>query len=131
MNIVANLMKRRRYDKDLFCLRFFTNMYNHSMNKHFLFVKGVGLMEKIFIEGGHKLKGQVQISGAKNSAVALVPAAILADSDVIIDGMPNISDVFTLGKIIESLGGKIAYESENESNQTIHIDPQQMALKQL
>src|SRR5690625_3377126 len=88
-------------------------------------------MEKILIEGGRKLNGQVQISGAKNSAVALVPAAILANSDVIIDGMPNISDVFTLGKIIESIGGNIAYESKNTSNQTIHIDPSQMALKPL
>lgn len=88
-------------------------------------------MEKILIEGGRKLNGQVQISGAKNSAVALVPAAILADSDVIIDGMPNISDVLTLGKIIESIGGKVAYEQENTSNQTIHIDPRQMTLKPL
>src|SRR5690625_5166794 len=88
-------------------------------------------MEKILIEGGRKLNGQVQISGAKNSAVALVPAAILADSDVIIDGMPDISDVFTLGKIIESIGGKVAYEREDASNQTIHISPQQMTSKPL
>src|SRR5690625_191789 len=88
-------------------------------------------MEKILIEGGRELNGQVQISGAKNSAVALVPAAILADSDVIIDGMPDISDVFTLGKIIESIGGKVAYEREDASNQTIHISPQQMTSKPL
>jgi len=88
-------------------------------------------MEKILIEGGRKLNGKVQISGAKNSAVALVPAAILADSDVIIDGMPDISDVFILGKIIESIGGNVTLESENEFNQTIHIDPKNMTTKPL
>jgi len=48
-------------------------------------------MEKLLIEGGHSLKGTVQISGAKNSAVALIPAAILADSTVTIDNLPDIS----------------------------------------
>lgn len=50
-------------------------------------------MEKIMIEGGHLLEGKVRINGAKNSAVALIPAAILADSTVTLDGLPNISDV--------------------------------------
>lgn len=45
-------------------------------------------MHKLLIEGGHTLEGSVQISGAKNSAVALIPAAILADSPVVIDNLP-------------------------------------------
>mgnify|MGYP000924976302 CR=1 FL=1 len=50
-------------------------------------------MTKIKIEGGHKLTGEIQVSGAKNSAVALIPAAILCDEEVKITNVPNISDV--------------------------------------
>src|SRR5690625_875600 len=78
-------------------------------------------MRKMLIEGGHKLKGKVRINGAKNSAVALVPAAILADSNVTIEGLPDISDVYTLGDLIEEIGGSVAW---NQS--TVHIDPSNM-----
>ena len=50
-------------------------------------------MTKMKIEGGHKLTGEIQVSGAKNSAVALIPAAILCDEEVKITNVPNISDV--------------------------------------
>ena len=53
-------------------------------------------MSKIKIEGGHKLTGKIEISGAKNSAVALVPAAILCDEEVTISNVPNISDIDSL-----------------------------------
>mgnify|MGYP003352316116 CR=1 FL=1 len=46
-------------------------------------------MKKIIINGGRKLQGEVTISGAKNSAVALIPAAILADSPVVLEGVPG------------------------------------------
>ena len=49
-------------------------------------------MPKIKIEGGHKLTGTIEISGAKNSAVALIPAAILCDETVTISNVPNITD---------------------------------------
>ncbi|WP_163969482.1 UDP-N-acetylglucosamine 1-carboxyvinyltransferase [Oceanobacillus halotolerans] len=78
-------------------------------------------MEKMLIEGGHTLNGKVRISGAKNSAVALLPAAILADSDVTIEGLPEISDVNTLGDLLEEIGGKV-----KQDGQTVHIDPSQM-----
>lgn len=71
------------------------------------------------IEGGHLLEGKVRINGAKNSAVALIPAAILADSTVTLDGLPNISDVDTLQSILEDIGAKVAQDSK----QKIHIDP--------
>lgn len=74
------------------------------------------------IEGGHLLNGTVPISGAKNSAVALVPAAILADSEVTIEGLPDISDVYTLGELVGEIGGKVAWGS----NQTVSIDPSNM-----
>lgn len=76
-------------------------------------------MEKIIVEGGRLLQGTVRVNGAKNSAVALLPAAILADSTVTIDGLPNISDVETLNMILEDIGAKIT----KDSNQKLHIDP--------
>ncbi|ALX49871.1 UDP-N-acetylglucosamine 1-carboxyvinyltransferase [Lentibacillus amyloliquefaciens] len=78
-------------------------------------------MQKILIEGGHALKGKVRINGAKNSAVALLPAALLADSHVMIEGLPNISDVYTLGDLLEEIGGKVSWDG-----QTVHIDPENM-----
>ncbi|RXJ02720.1 UDP-N-acetylglucosamine 1-carboxyvinyltransferase [Anaerobacillus alkaliphilus] len=62
-------------------------------------------MEKLLIEGGYPLEGRVNISGAKNSAVALIPAAILADSEVTIDNLPQISDVQLLSELLEEIGG--------------------------
>jgi UDP-N-acetylglucosamine 1-carboxyvinyltransferase len=78
-------------------------------------------MQKMLVEGGHLLHGQVRISGAKNSAVALLPAAILADSDVTIEGLPDISDVYTLGELLEEIGGSVAWDG-----QTVHINPAEM-----
>lgn len=69
-------------------------------------------MEKLMIEGGHPLKGRVHISGAKNSAVALIPAAILANSPVTIDGLPNISDVHILAGLLEEIGGKATLKGD-------------------
>ncbi|GGL50194.1 UDP-N-acetylglucosamine 1-carboxyvinyltransferase [Sporolactobacillus putidus] len=78
-------------------------------------------MEKLLIEGGHSLSGSVQVSGAKNSAVALIPATILADSPVTIDQLPDISDVRTLCRLLREIGGKITFQ-EN----TLIVDPREM-----
>lgn len=78
-------------------------------------------MEKMLVEGGLKLNGKLRISGAKNSAVALLPAAMLADSDVMIEGLPEISDVYILGDLLEEIGGNV-----NWDGQTVHIDPSHM-----
>ena len=61
-------------------------------------------MRKIVIEGGKSLKGEVVISGAKNSVVALIPAIILADDVVTLDGVPAISDVENLIGILLDMG---------------------------
>ena len=61
-------------------------------------------MKKIVIHGNRPLSGEITISGAKNSAVALIPAAILADSPVILDGVPDIQDVYSLIEILEIMG---------------------------
>lgn len=68
-------------------------------------------MSKIKIEGGHKLTGEIEISGAKNSAVALVPAAILCDEEVKISNVPNISDIDSLEEILNYLNAKVAREN--------------------
>ena len=59
------------------------------------------------IEGGKKLNGTVNISGFKNAAVAIIPAALLAGDTCIIDNLPSISDVKTLSKIFENLGADV------------------------
>lgn len=75
-------------------------------------------MRKIIINGGHALKGNVTISGAKNSVVALIPATILADGIVTLDGVPDISDVDSLIDIMETMGAKV-----RRSGETLEIDP--------
>ncbi|RXK17574.1 UDP-N-acetylglucosamine 1-carboxyvinyltransferase [Macrococcus sp. DPC7161] len=59
--------------------------------------------EVIKIRGGNPLKGKVTISGAKNSAVALIPATLMANSKVTLEGLPEISDVKTLMSLLEDL----------------------------
>lgn len=75
-------------------------------------------MKKIVINGNRPLTGEVCISGAKNSAVALIPAAILADSPVTLDGVPDIQDVHSLIEILEIMGAKTTF-----SDNTLVIDP--------
>ncbi len=67
-------------------------------------------MKRIRIEGQHKLQGTIRISGAKNSAVALVPASLLSDEIVKIDNIPNISDIDALNEILAYLGAKVSRE---------------------
>ncbi len=64
-------------------------------------------MEKFVIKGGKPLRGSVQISGAKNSAVAILPAALLADTPSVIDNLPDIKDIELLAQMIRHLGGKV------------------------
>ncbi|QHW31980.1 UDP-N-acetylglucosamine 1-carboxyvinyltransferase [Paenibacillus rhizovicinus] len=81
-------------------------------------------MEKLMIRGGRPLRGTVQISGAKNSAVALLPASILAESTVTLDNLPHLSDVAVYSEILEELGGVVEW-----SGDSIVIDPSAMVSK--
>lgn len=67
-------------------------------------------MKQIIINGGKKLSGEIKISGAKNSAVALVPASILSDGIVKIDNIPAVSDIDALTETLEYLGVKVKRE---------------------
>ena len=75
-------------------------------------------MKKIVINGGRPLKGEVTVSGAKNSVVALIPATILADDIVTLDGVPDISDVASLIEIMTIMGAKIERKEDS-----LIIDP--------
>ena len=78
-------------------------------------------MDVYKINGGHRLQGTVKISGAKNSAVALIPASILANSSVTIGGIPEISDAWTLKALLEEIGGEVTFD-----NGQMTIDPSNM-----
>ena len=78
-------------------------------------------MDVYKITGGKPLQGSIKVSGAKNSAVALIPASILADSPVTIEGLPEISDVVTLQALLEDIGGKVEFNKG-----TMTIDPTEM-----
>ncbi len=83
-------------------------------------------MKQIKIDGGNILSGTINISGAKNSAVALIPASILSDDVVTIDNIPNISDIAALNEILNYLGAKVTLE-----NGTITIDPKTIENKEI
>ncbi len=78
-------------------------------------------MKKIVIKGNRPLAGEVTISGAKNSAVALIPSAILADSPVILEGVPDIQDVHSLIEILEIMAATVHF-----SNNILEIDPREI-----
>ena len=71
-------------------------------------------MEKFVVHGPCRLQGEVTISGAKNAAVAILPATLLVKGKCHLENVPNISDIRSYCKILESLGSKIEYISENE-----------------
>ena len=71
-------------------------------------------MEKLVITGKTPLKGEVTISGAKNAAVAILPATLLIDGVCTIENLPNISDVKKSCEILEGLGAKITWNTKNE-----------------
>ena len=86
-------------------------------------------MKQIIINGGKTLEGEIRVSGAKNSAVALLPAAILSKGIVKIDNVPNISDVKVLEEILIYLGAKVTHvdnlvtiDSSNIQNKEIPRD---------
>lgn len=75
-------------------------------------------MEKLVISGGNRLRGEVIVSGAKNAAVAIIPAVILADVPCVLENIPNISDVIEQFHILEDMGASVIRLGKN----TFRID---------
>ena len=84
-------------------------------------------MKILKIHGGKELEGKVKISGAKNSAVALLPATILCDDTVILHNVPDISDVDALVDILNYLGAKV----DNYEEESYRIDTKQMQNREI
>ncbi|MCH5303706.1 MAG: UDP-N-acetylglucosamine 1-carboxyvinyltransferase [Ruminococcus sp.] len=76
-------------------------------------------MEKYVINGGNVLDGEVSISGAKNAAVAIIPAVILCDEPCRIENIPNISDVSLIGRILQEMGAEV----KRIDKSTLYINP--------
>lgn len=72
----------------------------------------------LIIKGGTPLKGTVSVGGAKNAAVAILPAALLSDEACVVENLPDILDVKVLSHILESMGIKAEFESNS-----MMIDP--------
>lgn len=79
-------------------------------------------MKVLKIKGNNQLSGTIRISGAKNASVALIPAAILADDEVTICNVPEISDTDALTEILEYLGADVKRASESIIINPTHID---------
>ena len=71
-------------------------------------------MEIIRVEGGHHLSGSVEVAGAKNSALKLMAATLLAPGVTVLTNVPNISDVHIMGKVLKRLGAKIEVRGVHE-----------------
>ncbi|HHY14356.1 MAG TPA: UDP-N-acetylglucosamine 1-carboxyvinyltransferase, partial [Thermoanaerobacterales bacterium] len=76
-------------------------------------------MSKFIIRGKKPLEGSVKVSGAKNAAVAAIPASLLADDEVEIENLPMINDVFVYGDILKYMGAEISF-----NNGTMKIKPE-------
>ena len=84
-------------------------------------------MKILKVHGGKELEGKIKISGAKNSAVALLPATILCDDTVTLHNVPDISDVDALVDILNYLGAKV----DNYEEESYRIDTKQMQNREI
>lgn len=84
-------------------------------------------MKILKIHGGKELEGKIKISGAKNSAVALLPATILCDDTVTLHNVPDISDVDALVDILNYLGAKV----DNYEEESYRIDTKQIQNREI
>lgn len=75
-------------------------------------------MEKMFITGGRRLEGVVNVSGGKNTAVAIIPATLLSDEPCTVENLPDIEDVHVLVQMMCALGAKVDFDGT-----TLRVDP--------
>ncbi len=69
-------------------------------------------MDKIVIEGGAKLEGRVAVSGAKNAAIPILAATLLAEGESVIEGVPDLRDITSMARILSCLGASVNREEE-------------------
>lgn len=69
-------------------------------------------MDKLIIRGGKRLKGEVDISGAKNAALPIIAASLLASGYCTISNVPNLKDIMTMGRLLANLGAGFHYEDK-------------------
>ncbi len=67
-------------------------------------------MEKFVIEGGHKLKGKIKISGSKNATLPIMAASLLCSDEIILHNVPHLRDVKTMSKILQKIGAKVQFD---------------------
>ena len=74
--------------------------------------------EKFLIHGGMRLEGQIAVSGGKNAAVAIIPAALLGSSPSVIENLPDIEDVHVLIEMLRALGARVEFNGS-----VMRVDP--------
>ena len=72
-------------------------------------------MDKLEVFGAKKLKGSVRISGSKNAALPILAASILSNKKIILKNLPNVKDIQTMIKLLESIGSIIKYSKKNNT----------------
>ncbi|MDD2909938.1 MAG: hypothetical protein PHU74_03385, partial [Candidatus Pacebacteria bacterium] len=88
--------------------------------------------EKFIIHGREKLKGELEVGGAKNATFSVLAASILTKEDVIIDNLPLIEDVLRMIEILESMGAQIEWINKRKIKiNTKNIDPQKIDRKKV
>ncbi len=75
-------------------------------------------MDKLVIEGGKRLEGTIEVSGAKNAALPVLAATILSTQKSVIKNVPQVADVFTMVRILKSIGAKVVHDGS-----TLQVDP--------
>ena len=73
-------------------------------------------MDKILIEGGYELEGDVTISGAKNAALPIMAAGILVDDQLVLDNLPNLGDLRTMARLLRHMGAVVEHEKRPDGN---------------
>ena len=71
-------------------------------------------MDQFIVEGGFPLSGEVQVSGAKNSALKLLAATLLIEGSVEISNVPDLMDIRTMIKVLKTLGADVEYDSSKQ-----------------
>src|SRR5256714_11478560 len=82
-------------------------------------------MDKLIVEGGNRLQGEVAIGGAKNSALKLMAASLLAEGQTVIENVPRIADCATMAEVLEHLGAGVSREDHSIAIDTSSVRSQE------